>query len=197
MSSEFIAAISRDAALTPVEITVLDYVGVRSVEEVDALVRYFPSLTYAGLRVHHISSVTAQMMSAVSRAAARAAMTGPPPVSLGANPPPGTPTTPGSTVVAVSLPVFVDPMTAANGPNNWTTPIGWLYGRVLNPPPRSIVVGGHCVCVTGFAPDQNEPNGGHFIIRNSWATAWGSQAPASGAWRSPEAGYGEISASYV
>lgn len=355
MPSEFLTALSRDVALEPAESRILDYIGVRSAEEVYALTSYFPSLAYAGLRVHHISNVMTRMMSAVSRAAARAAMSGPPSVSLGANPPPGSATTPGSTVgmppplpftrpltlasavdlrmrswpvrdqghrgtcvafgttacvehfqsvsggpnpdyseqflywaikdhsrdpnktgdgtwlqfardslaadgicsegvwpyigaavtpvsgqtsteptaqarteaalhlftiglynmrptgaatailqglqrgrpVAVSLPVFVDPTMAANGPNNWTTQIGWLYGRVLNPPPRSVVVGGHCVCVTGFVPDQNEPNGGHFIIRNSWGGAWGSQAPAGGTWLSPEPGYGEISATYV
>src|SRR5262249_15656320 len=77
--------------------------------------------------------------------------------------------------VAICLPVFQDP---ATGVYNWTTNVGWAYGRVLNPPPGSVANAGHCVCVTGFVPDQNEPNGGYFIVRNSWDTAWGRLAPA-------------------
>jgi Papain family cysteine protease len=77
--------------------------------------------------------------------------------------------------VAISLPVFSDP-TVPNGPINWATSVGWAYGRVLNPPPKSVVTGGHCVCVTGFVPDPAEPNGGYFIVRNSWDTQWATLA---------------------
>ncbi|GAB2176675.1 hypothetical protein DLREEDagr8_22330 [Dongia sp. agr-C8] len=98
--------------------------------------------------------------------------------------------------VGICLPVFGDPSTP-NGPTNWTTNVGWAYGRVLNPPPTAQVVGGHCVCVTGFAPDPNEPFGGYFIIRNSWSIAWANRAPAPGNSHSPEPGYGEVSAYYV
>lgn len=96
--------------------------------------------------------------------------------------------------VAISVPVFSDP-TVPNS-DNWATPVGWGYGFVLDPPPTSVVSGGHCVCVTGFSPDETEPLGGYFIIRNSWSTQWGSQLPAAG-YHGPEAGYGQISASYV
>jgi hypothetical protein len=96
--------------------------------------------------------------------------------------------------VAISLPVYQDPVRLNE--NNWTTAVGWLYGRVFNPPTQASVIGGHCVCITGFVPDPNEPNGGHFVIRNSWGPQWGSQAP-SPPYHSPEPGYGEISASYV
>lgn len=98
--------------------------------------------------------------------------------------------------VAISLPVFQDPA-LPNGPNNWTTAVGWAYGRILNPPLRSVVVGGHCVCVTGFVPDPAEDNGGYFIIRNSWGAAWANLAPSPGNSHAPEPGYGEVSASYV
>jgi hypothetical protein len=84
----------------------------------------------------------------------------------------------------------------AAGPSNWTTAVGLSYGRVLNPPARSVVSGGHCVCVTGFVPDPTEEVGGHFIIRNSWGTIWGASLPAAG-YNAPEPGYGEVSASYV
>ncbi len=97
--------------------------------------------------------------------------------------------------VAICLPVFGDPA-VPNGPTNWSTNVGWAYGRVINPPPTSVVVGGHCVCVMGFAPDAAEPHGGYFIIRNSWDTAWGHLAPAAG-YNSPAPGYGDLSASYV
>jgi hypothetical protein len=96
--------------------------------------------------------------------------------------------------VAISVPVFSDPSNMQT--NNWETNIGFYYGFVLDPPPGSVVNGGHCVCVTGFAPDPAEPLGGYFVIRNSWNTQWGSQLPAPG-YFGPEAGYGQISASYV
>lgn len=98
--------------------------------------------------------------------------------------------------VAISLPVFQDPI-FPTGPTNWTTPSGWSYGRVLNPIPRSVVVGGHAVCVVGYEPDPDEPQGGYFIVRNSWGPIWASQAPSAGNSYSPEPGYGEIAASYV
>ncbi len=96
--------------------------------------------------------------------------------------------------VALSLPVFRDAVMPQG--NNWNTPVGVLYGRVLDPPPTSIVVGGHAICVTGFQPDAGEPAGGYFVIRNSWGTRWGSGLPATGSY-GPVAGYGQVSATYV
>jgi hypothetical protein len=96
--------------------------------------------------------------------------------------------------VAISLPVFSDPLLPQA--DNWSTSAGWLFGNVLDPPPTSIVVGGHCVCVTGFQPDAAEPLGGYFVIRNSWSTQWGAQLPLAGH-HGPEAGYGQVSATYV
>ncbi|WP_375341272.1 C1 family peptidase [Xanthomonas perforans] len=97
--------------------------------------------------------------------------------------------------LAVSLPVFSDPL-AGPSSNNWNSPTGILYGEVLDPPPTSIVTGGHAACLTGFVPDAMEPSGGYFIIRNSWGVDWGCDLP-SVTWHGPEAGYGQISATYV
>lgn len=96
--------------------------------------------------------------------------------------------------VAASLPVFEDPTTLAN---NWTTRVGWLYGRVFDPPIQSVANGGHCVCITGFQPDPAEPTGGYFVFRNSWGPAWSANSPVPGQSHAPEPGYGEISATYV
>jgi C1A family cysteine protease len=98
--------------------------------------------------------------------------------------------------VAICLAVFRDP-TMPQGAHGWGTKVAWSYGRILNPPPTSVVAGGHCVCITGFVADSNEPSGGYFIFRNSWSPSWAKLAPSSGNTYSPEAGYGEISATYV
>jgi len=96
--------------------------------------------------------------------------------------------------VAISLPVFTDPTV---GVDNWNTPIGVLYGRVIDPPPTSLAFGlGHAVCVCGFVPDAAESNGGYFIVRNSWGSRWGIAAPTPG-YHAFERGYGEVSATYV
>jgi hypothetical protein len=100
--------------------------------------------------------------------------------------------------VAISVPVFQDPVfVSSGGPTNWTTPVGWVYGRVFDPPLRTEIIGSHTICVVGFEPDPDEPWGGHFIFRNSWGTAWGSACPSKDNGRSPEPGYGYISGTYV
>ena len=96
--------------------------------------------------------------------------------------------------VAASFPVFTDPTT---GINNWGSRVGILYGKVFDPPFHSVANAGHCVCITGFVPDAAEPTGGYFIFRNSWNTTWSSASPSPGNSHAPEAGYGEISATYV
>ncbi|HEX5874597.1 MAG TPA: C1 family peptidase [Pyrinomonadaceae bacterium] len=98
--------------------------------------------------------------------------------------------------VAVSLPVFGDPLYP--GSDNWNTAVGMSYGRVIDPPPTSTVVGGHAVCFTGFVPDASEPKGGWFILRNSWGTVvWANSLPSTPPYVAPEVGYGQISATYV
>jgi hypothetical protein len=100
------------------------------------------------------------------------------------------------TPVAIGVPVFRDLSNPKQ--DNWNVPTILEYGRVIDPPLKSIVIGGHAVCVVGFEPDANEPSGnGWFIIRNSWGVnPWGRQLPKSGYW-GPEPGYGQISWSYV
>lgn len=97
--------------------------------------------------------------------------------------------------VAVSVPVFRDPASGAIG-DNWSTPVGVQYGRVLDPPPTSLAVGGHAVCVTGFLADATEATGGWFIFRNSWGSSWARLAPTPES-KAPEPGYGYISATYI
>ncbi|MEJ0044785.1 MAG: hypothetical protein WDN04_00435 [Rhodospirillales bacterium] len=70
------------------------------------------------------------------------------------------------------------------------------YGRVINPPPTSVVVGGPLRVRDGLCAGCRRAHGGYFIIRNSWDTAWGHLAPAAG-YNSPAPGYGDLSASYV
>lgn len=96
--------------------------------------------------------------------------------------------------VALSVPVFASE--AGSRVNNWTSPIGYLEGTVLDPPPTAVAVDGHCVCLVGFVPDATEPSGGWFVLRNSWGGAWGSTGSAANP-RCPAPGYGSISASYV
>ncbi len=98
--------------------------------------------------------------------------------------------------VAITLPVFRDPLAPPPVYDNWNTPSALLYGRILNPPPTSVAYGGHAVCTTGYIPDQNESMGGWFVFRNSWGRAWASSAPTAGS-LSPEQGYGYVSATYV
>ncbi|TDR36591.1 papain like protease [Tahibacter aquaticus] len=95
--------------------------------------------------------------------------------------------------VAITVPVFWDPL---SNQNNWSTPTSWSYGGVIDPPPSSVVSGGHAVCVVGFEPDLSEPLGGYFIFRNSWGVSWGASLPGGG-YKGPEPGYGQISAAYV
>lgn len=95
--------------------------------------------------------------------------------------------------VAICLPVFEDPISKIT---NWDTAVGVQLGIVLDPPPTSVMKGGHAVCVTGFVSDADEPKGGYFVIRNSWSTVWGQLLPAAGAY-GPEPGYGQVSATYV
>jgi hypothetical protein len=98
--------------------------------------------------------------------------------------------------VAVTLPVFSDPV--HSGSDNWNMAVGMSYGRVIDPPPTTVVTAAHAVCFTGFVPDPSEPKGGWFILRNSWGTLlWAHSLPAAPPYVAPEPGYGQISATYV
>ncbi|HEX8452502.1 MAG TPA: C1 family peptidase [Longimicrobium sp.] len=98
--------------------------------------------------------------------------------------------------VAVSLPVFFDPLTQVS---NWGWSQALRYGHVLDPTQFSVVGGGHAVCVCGFMPSEAAPGGGWFVFKNSWSTLrWSDQKESApeGHPRVP-AGYGYLSASYV
>lgn len=104
--------------------------------------------------------------------------------------------------VAVSLPVYRDP--GAPGPrSNWTEPEARTHGHVQGPVEGDIASGGHAVCIVGYRPDPEKFNGGVFVFRNSWGTAWGHMLPdvRSPDERSPAPdrapGYGVISAYYI
>ena len=96
--------------------------------------------------------------------------------------------------VAVSLPVFADPVRPRG--HNWNSPVGDLFGKVLDPPIGSIAIAGHAVAIVGFSPDKDEPMGGHFIFRNSWGALWGSALPSEG-YAATQPGYGQLSATYM
>lgn len=96
--------------------------------------------------------------------------------------------------VGVALPVFSHP--SNRNDHNWNTSAARSFGEVQGPLPGWIADGGHAVCVVGFDADEEEPLGGHFVIRNSWGTAFGSMLPDS-AYSGPEPGYGQISASHM
>ncbi|HJU39208.1 MAG TPA: C1 family peptidase, partial [Tahibacter sp.] len=95
--------------------------------------------------------------------------------------------------VAVSVPVFHD---AIIGRDNWNMPGGEKFGAVANPPPSSVVNGGHAVLIVGYVPNSLDPLGGMFIFRNSWSTSWGYELPSPGQ-AAPRPGYGEMPASYI
>ena len=65
-------------------------------------------------------------------------------------------------------------------------------GELTLPLPAEISVGGHAMCIVGYADDASPqyPGGGYFILRNSWSTQWAT-ASSSGA------GYGRIPYAYV
>ncbi len=97
--------------------------------------------------------------------------------------------------VAVGLKIFGDPKLPKNK-HDWVTTIAWSDGRIANPNIGWVIKGGHCVCVTGFYRDEYEEKGGFFVFRNSWGPSW-ARLGGSSSHKSPEVGYGYVSASYV
>jgi C1A family cysteine protease len=43
--------------------------------------------------------------------------------------------------------------------------------------PSEPVDGGHAMCLIGYQDDAGAPDGGYFILRNSWGQGWGAQCP--------------------
>ena len=112
MLTEFLTRFAREENLTEVETNFLDYIGVRSPEDIDSLLRGFPSISEAGVRVNVLSNAAALHMSNPAYATVAASVTAhPPPVSLGAQAPPGAPTSLGSTVGAPPPLPFAAPPT--------------------------------------------------------------------------------------
>ncbi len=103
--------------------------------------------------------------------------------------------------VAITIPVYVDPVAQPGGVTNWNSPGVWASGMVHNPVlPLQPMASGHAVCILGFQPDPLEPLGGHFIFRDSKGQRFGYNAPPAGnpqPPRVPERGYGALSASHV
>ena len=98
--------------------------------------------------------------------------------------------------VAISLPTF--PESGPGDLTNWTNHNAFHHGAVSDVGPDVARVGQHCVCVTGFIPSATEGNGGYFVFRNSWGTAWAGFAPSTlPGPTGPQPGYGVLSATYV
>src|SRR4051812_15308972 len=102
MASSFLSQFSISNQLHEPETALLAAADVRSPEDVDSLVRGFPSLASAGIRLPVVSNAAKQM----AMSAAYSVATGPgapplPPVAFGAAPPPGVAFTIGA---AVGLP---------------------------------------------------------------------------------------------
>lgn len=101
--------------------------------------------------------------------------------------------------VAAGFPTFPHD----GGHTNWTLPRTWREGRVACPqdagaPRLGAADGsGHVVCLTGFAPDEDEPSGGWFSFRNSWGLGFGASPTGKGPARVPARGYGILSATHV
>ncbi|MFL1462230.1 hypothetical protein ACI6QG_08515 [Roseococcus sp. DSY-14] len=98
---------------------------------------------------------------------------------------------------AITCAVWRDPE-APPGQDTWRSPQGWAFGKVLPRDPDFVPAGGHAACVLGFRPDANEAAGGHFLLRNSWSTAWGMRArPSNDPAMPPAPGYGTLAARIV
>jgi hypothetical protein len=102
---------------------------------------------------------------------------------------------------AINLPVYQDKQFGNGSVSNWTTNDGIMYGFVANPVKEVMdnpADSGHIICVVGFVPDQDEPMGGHFIVKNSWGNRWSMywDAPDTNGML-PDIGYGSVTATYV
>src|SRR5579871_389449 len=85
--------------------------------------------------------------------------------------------------VAFSIPIF----------DSWVRSSWVAYsGEITVPAPGEAMTGGHAMCLVGYfdLPTPEEPNGGRFLVRNSWGETWGSGCPYG-------RGYGAIPYSYV
>jgi hypothetical protein len=97
MPTEFLSRFAREENLTDDERNLLDYIGVRSLEDIDSLLRSFPSISQSRVRVSVLSNAVAlqvQMRNPAYSTLAASVAAHPTSVSLGAQAPPGVPTSP-------------------------------------------------------------------------------------------------------
>jgi C1A family cysteine protease len=85
--------------------------------------------------------------------------------------------------VAISVPVYNTLMLNAQAKKT---------GDIPNPVPGELAVGGHALCLVGYADDASAPGlgGGRFLVRNSWGPAFGFASPYG-------PGYGTLSYAYI
>lgn len=84
--------------------------------------------------------------------------------------------------IAVGVPVY---------DTSWSSYITEQDGKVFDPLPDSLFLGGHAILLVGYRDDENAPGGGYFEFRNSWGTEWASST------RFTPPGYGIISYAYI
>ncbi|HSN78628.1 MAG TPA: C1 family peptidase [Anaerolineae bacterium] len=58
---------------------------------------------------------------------------------------------------------------------SWQNPWTYRNGDIRLPLPGEENLGGHAMCMVGYADDHDVPGGGYFIVRNSWGEAFGQQ----------------------
>jgi C1A family cysteine protease len=58
---------------------------------------------------------------------------------------------------------------------SWQNPWTYRNGDIRLPLPGERNLGGHAMCMVGYADDDDVPGGGYFIVRNSWGEAFGQQ----------------------
>ena len=58
---------------------------------------------------------------------------------------------------------------------SWQNPWTFRNGDIRLPLPGEKNLGGHAMCMVGYADDDDVPGGGYFIVRNSWGEAFGQQ----------------------
>ena len=104
--------------------------------------------------------------------------------------------------VAIGIPIFE--FTGHFGIDNWAEQTALSTGTVYGPTDSEddqldkVIVSAHAVCVVGFLSDQEAPDGGWFVFRNSWDRDFGKHAnrfPDSP--KLPGVGYGMISFRHV
>ena len=104
--------------------------------------------------------------------------------------------------VAIGVPIFE--FTGHFGIDNWaeqtTLSTGTVYGPTDSEDDQldKVIVSAHAVCIVGFQPDKEAPDGGWFVFRNSWGRDFGKHAnrfPDSP--KLPGVGYGRISGRHV